>query len=96
MDAQLSSREALVGLLKSVMFMSLFSAYSYFSVSSYSYQWTVLSILDNYTCNFVNGINLGFPLRVGFILIDYELSRLIQFPVSPTDKVQQCTYLAYK
>ena len=59
------------------MFMFLFSAYSYFLVSSDNYQWTVLITLDNYTCNFVNGINPGFPLSAGLILIDYELGSLI-------------------
>lgn len=59
------------------MFMVMFGAYSYFSVSSDRYQWTVPNTFDNYKCNFAKHINPSFPLREGFILIVSKLGRLI-------------------
>ena len=53
-------------------------------------------MMDNYVSSFVHGINPGFPLRAGCILIGYELSRQIWFLVPPTDMLQHCIYLVYK
>ena len=69
------------------MFMVSFmlSSYMFFSY-----------MLDNYVTSFVNGINPGFPLRARCILIGYELSRQIRFPVPLVDMLQRCIYLVYK
>ena len=79
------------------MFMVLiFNIFSYMLVRSDSYQWTVLSKLDNDMSNFVKGINPSFPLRAGCVLLVFELDRQIRFLVPPTDMLQRCIYLTCK